>query len=171
MVERGALDVIAHQVVGLLLEYGRTELSAIHKILSRSCAYSIGIQKLKKIALQLHDEGLIYCDDVSENDANLKATSRAREYYFSNLSTIPKERRFLLRDLSSNRPIASLGEEFVSNLDEGTSFLSKGQPWRVIDITETEIIAEPSFATDIAIPEWAGRISRLILRLHRTSED
>ncbi|HIH22339.1 TPA: DEAD/DEAH box helicase [Candidatus Micrarchaeota archaeon] len=156
LIERGALDVIAHQVVGLLLEYGRTELSAIHKLFSRSAAYSIGIQKLKKISLQLHDEGLIYCDDVSENDANLKATPRAREYYFSNLSTIPKERRFLLRDLSSNRPIASLGEEFVSNLDEGTSFLSKGQPWRVIDITETEIIAEPSFATDIAIPEWAG---------------
>lgn len=154
-VERAAFDVIAHQVVGLLLDFGRMELSKVHQILSRSYAYGINFEKLRKIVLQLHSEGIIYYDEHSKG-ATLKLKQRAREYYYQNLSTIPKQKRFAMRDIASNKIIASLDEEFVANLESGASFLSKGQPWIVIDINEKEVLAEPSYATDIAIPEWTG---------------
>ncbi len=153
--ERGALDVIAHQLVGLCLDLGRMELSKAHSILSRSHAYGIDYDKLRMVALQLYSEGLIYYDEAGEK-VQIKARPRARVYYSSFLSTIPKTKRFLMKDISSNRVISSLDEEFVVNLDSGASFLSHGLPWRVVDITESEVLAEPTGGTDIMVPSWTG---------------
>lgn len=157
-VEKGALDVIAHQLVGLGFDRGRTSLKDAHAIFSRSYAYSISLQKLRRVALQLYSEGLIFYDEDGNNanNAMIKNTNRAREYYYTNLTTIPKEKRYLLREVSSNKVIASLDERFVLNLETGASFLSKGQPWCVFDITESEVLAGPSAALDIVIPSWAG---------------
>ncbi len=153
--ERGALDVIAHQLVGLCLDLGRLELERAHSILSRSHAYGISYDKLRMVALQLYSEGLIYYDEVGDS-VQIKARPRARVYYSSFLSTIPKTKRFLMKDISSNRVISSLDEEFVVNLDAGASFLSHGLPWRVVDITESEVLAEPTGGTDIMVPSWTG---------------
>jgi ATP-dependent Lhr-like helicase len=153
--ERGALDVIAHQVVGLLLDFGKMDLEKVHQIFSRSYAYAIDYEKLRKVALQLYSEGIIYFDEV-ETKAFVKAAYRAREYYSSHLSTIPKAKRFLLREIASNKIISNLDEEFVVNLEVGSSFLSQGKPWRIIDITEKEVLAEPTFGTDIIVPSWVG---------------
>lgn len=156
-VERGALDVIAHQLAGLCLDFGLMELKDAHEILSRSYAYGISLQKLKKVALQLYSEGIIFFDeDEKSGTVSIRGTPKAREYYYTNLSTIAKEKRYLMREVSANRIIASLDEAFVMNLDFGASFLAKGQPWRVIDITEKEVIVEPSSANEVAIPDWTG---------------
>lgn len=158
VVEKGALDVIAHQLIGLCFDNGGITLKQSHEILSKSYAYGISFQKLRRIALQLHSEGLIYYDERTDDvtDANIKNRTAAREYYYSNLTTIPKEKRYLLREVSSNKVIANLDEKFVLNLENNASFLSKGQPWMVIDITDEEVLAEPSSALDIVIPSWAG---------------
>ncbi len=153
---KGALDVIAHQLAGIVLDFYGIELSEAHKILSRSGAYGISYNKLRKVALQLYGEGILFYDEIDEKRIRLRATRRTREYYFSNLSTIPKVKRYLLKDVTSNRAIASLDEKFVMNLEVGADFLSKGQTWQVADITEDEILASPSAGLDIAIPSWTG---------------
>ncbi len=156
-VEKGALDVIAHQLVGLMLDFWGIELADAHKILGRSGAYGISYEKLRKIALQLYGEGIIFYDEYEDGRRiKIKPKKRAREYYFSNLSTIPKVKRYLLRDVSSNRPIASLDEDFVMNLGDGAEFLSKGQAWQVVDITDDEVLASPGSGLDIAVPSWTG---------------
>jgi ATP-dependent Lhr-like helicase len=156
-VEKGSLDVIAHQLVGLALDFWGLELSDAHRILSRSGVYGISYEKLRKIALQLYSEGILFYDESDDGKRiKIKPKRRARDYYFSNLSTIPRVKRYLLKDVSSNRPIASLDEEFVINLDEGAEFLSKGQVWQVADITDEEVLASPGGGFDIAIPSWTG---------------
>jgi ATP-dependent Lhr-like helicase len=135
---------------------GRLELRKAHEILSRSYAYGISYDQLRRVALQLYGESLVYYDERPDGDVSIRIRPRAREYYYSNLSTIPKEKRYSLREISSNSIIASLDEGFVANLEPGASFLAKGQPWQVIDISEKEVLAQPSFASDIAIPEWTG---------------
>ena len=155
VVERSALDVVAHQLVGLCLDFGRMPLSRAHSILSRSYAYGITYDKLRMVALQLYGEGILYYDEHGD-DIFIKTKPRGRTYYTSFLSTIPKVKRFAMRDIASNSIISSLDEEFVVNLEGGTSFYSKGLPWRVVDITEKEVLAEPSSANDIAVPSWAG---------------
>ncbi len=153
--ERGALDVIAHQVVGVCLDSGRVELKHVHQLLSRSYAYGIDYDKLRMVALQLYSEGLIYYDE-SGDTVFIRARPRARQYYSSFLSTIPKTKRFLMKDISSNRVISSLDEEFVVNLEPGACFLSRGMPWQVIDITDSEVLAQPSGGSDIMVPSWTG---------------
>ncbi len=155
LVERGAYDVIAHQIVGILLDFGRTELSKIHQILSRSYAYGISYEELRKIALQLHSEDIVFYDE-HERGVSIRAKRRAREYYYTFLSTIPKTKRFFMKDISSNRVISSLDEEFVVNLEPGTSFLSQGKPWSVVDITDDAVLAEPSGGSQIMVPSWSG---------------
>jgi ATP-dependent Lhr-like helicase len=156
-VEKGALDVIAHQLVGLCFDKGKVTLKDAHSILSRSYAYAISFSKLKLIALQLYSEGLIFYDEIEDgNNANIKNTRRAREYYYSNLTTIPKEKCYLLRDTVSNKVIAQLDERFVLNLEQNATFLSKGQPWTVVDITEDEVLAQPASAFDVIVPAWIG---------------
>jgi len=154
-VERGALDVIAHQVVGVLLDFGRMELAKVHELLSRSYAYGIDYEQLRKVALQLYGEGLVYYDEHG-HEVFIRAKPRARQYYSAFLSTIPKTKRFLMKDISANRVISSLDEEFVVNLEPGSSFLSHGMPWRVVDITDREVLAEPTSGTDIMVPSWSG---------------
>ena len=154
-VEKGALDVIAHQVVGMLLENGRMDLWHIHSILSRSYAYGISFEKLKKIALQLLSERLVFYDEEGGR-ISLRATRRARHYYYTFLSTIPKEKKFALIDMSSRKPIASLDEEFVVNLEVGDCFLAQGKPWRVVDIGQEEVVAERWVEQEVMIPSWTG---------------
>jgi ATP-dependent Lhr-like helicase len=153
--ERGALDVIAHQVVGLCMDFGRMELSKVHSILSRSYAYGIDYEKLRKVALQLFSEGILHYEEEPK-DVMIRVRPRAREYYYTFLSTIPKTKRFLMKDIVGNRIISSLDEEFVVNLEPGSSFLSHGLPWRIVDITDKEVLAEPSGGTDIMVPSWTG---------------
>jgi ATP-dependent Lhr-like helicase len=153
--ERGALDVIGHQTVGILLDFGKSPLTRIHEILSRSYAYGIDYEKLRMVALQLYSEGLIYYDEQGK-EVFVKAKPRARIYYASFLSTIPKTKRFLMKDISSNRIVSSLDEDFVVSLEPGSSFLSRGIPYRVIDISDKEILAEPTSGTDIMVPSWTG---------------
>ncbi|MEM2908686.1 MAG: DEAD/DEAH box helicase [Candidatus Bilamarchaeaceae archaeon] len=152
IIEKGALDVIAHQLVGILLERYTTRIEDIHKILSRSAAYGISLEKLRAIVLQLYAEGLLFIN----KDEALRARRRARKYYYSYLSTIPKTKRFLLRDSSSNRAIASLDEDFVASLNIGDEFLAKGQVWEVLDVTDEEVLATPGSGLDITVPSWVG---------------
>ncbi|MBD3210454.1 DEAD/DEAH box helicase [Candidatus Micrarchaeota archaeon] len=153
--ERGALDVIAHQLVGLCMDFGRMPLSRTHKILSRSYAYSISYEQLRKVALQLYSEGILYYDETPDN-IFIKLKSRARQYYYTFLSTIPRTKRFLMKDISSNKVISSLDEEFVVNLETGASFLSQGMPWHVVDITGDAVLAESTSGSDIMVPSWTG---------------
>ncbi len=153
--ERGALDVIAHQLVGLCLDFGRMDLARAHNILSRSYAYGIDYEKLRKVALQLYGEGILFYDEY-EKGVSVKAKKRGREYYYTFLSTIPKTKRFVMKDLSTNKRISLLDEEFVVNLDIGASFLSQGRPWTAVDITEDTVLAEPTSGSEIMIPSWTG---------------
>ncbi|MBN1169480.1 DEAD/DEAH box helicase [Candidatus Micrarchaeota archaeon] len=154
-VEKGAMDVVAHQLVGILLDRGRITLADAHNILSRSYAYGLSYDKLRMVALQLYGESILYYDET-EKDIHLKAKPRAREYYYTFLSTIPKTKRFFMKDISSNKIISLLDEEFVVNLETGSSFLSQGKPWTVVDITQDAVLAEPVAASEIMVPSWTG---------------
>lgn len=166
--ERRAYDVIAHEVIGYLLEYWKSDLEEIHKAFSRSYAYGISFEELRRIALQLYSEGFVYYDEYESGKITIKPRKKARLYYFGHLSTIPKSKRFKLRNIVSNRIIASLDENFVMSLEDGTSFLAKGSPWVVEDVTEDEVLASPSSATEISIPAWQGEDIPISFRVART---
>lgn len=150
-VVRGAMDVAAHQFVGLLLEHGRMNIDDAYKILNRAHAFALKPDEFHRVVKQLERERLIFL-----NPDNAAAARRAgREYYFYNLTTIPKEKKYLLRDSSTNKVVASLDERFVANLAPGEFFSCKGKVWKMVELSH-ELLAEPASSVDFVIPDWAG---------------
>ena len=150
-VVRGAMDVAAHQFVGLLLDNGRMNVDDAYRILSRAYAFALKPEEFERVVKQLGRERLIFLNP--DNTAAIRQAGR--EYYFYNLTTIPKEKKFALRDSSTNRIVASLDERFVATLTPGEFFSSKGKVWRMIELS-SELLAEPASSADFIIPDWVG---------------
>ncbi len=147
------LDVLAHQLVGLSLDLGRVKLDEAFNLFKQSWPYrNLDWQEYMSVLRQLEEERLIWLDDDT-----YKARRGAYSYYFSNLSTIPDEKKYWVVDRTSGKTVAGLDETFVSdNLYPGVVFITKGAPWRVVDITDREVLVEPTFDYTAGIPDWVG---------------
>jgi len=77
-------------------------------------------------------------------------------YFYENISMIPDEKTFLLKDISKNAIVGTLDESFVaSNIELGGVVTLQGKAWRVIDLEEETVLAQP--VADLGmIPDWSG---------------
>ncbi len=152
------LDVLAHQLVGYILERGGASLHDFLKMIRRSWPYKdLSAEKLVEVSEFLEKIGKIrlYIND------ELKARSRSSltiSYYYENLSTIPETKFYNAIDAVSNRRIGMLDEEYTrSALNENALIILAGRVWRVVDIDpENErILLEPVEEIGDA-PIWFG---------------
>jgi ATP-dependent Lhr-like helicase len=89
----------------------------------------------------------------------LRRRKNAWLYYYQNLSTIPDVKNYKIIDVVTNKPVGTLDAEFIAlNGRPGTSFVVKGQAWRIIDVREKSIIVEPEENIRAAIPAWEGEL-------------
>ncbi len=148
-----ALDVLAHQLAGLVMDWGRISVGRAHAIVKRSGPYEgISIEELREVARQLRSQRCIWLGEADD----LGKGSETIGYYFSNLSTIPKEKKIPVRNAATNRLVSNLDEAFALTLERGGAFITKGVPWKVLDANEEEIVVEPSGSFESAIPDWVG---------------
>ena len=147
------LDVLAHQLVGLSLDNGRVPLDFAFNLVRKAYPYrNLDFEEFLSVLRQLSEERLVWLDSET-----YKARRQAYKYYFSNLSTIPDEKKMWVVNRLTGRAVASLDDTFVSdNLYPGVVFITRGMPWRVIDITDKEVVVEPSNDYTAAIPDWVG---------------
>jgi len=153
--ERDAYDVLAHQLAGLVLEYGSISLDKAYQIVSRAYPYSqLSFSKLVRVA-----EFLDRTRIARLRDGVLHRGSRTIEYYYEAASTIPDVERVEVVDLSSQRRVGSLDSGFVaSGLSEGAPFVLGGRLWRVAraSIEEGKVYVYPSDDLQAAVPAWSG---------------
>ena len=94
---------------------------------------------------------------VFEDDDGFKRSKKGMNYFYENISMIPDEKTYIIRDISTRGIIGTLDESFVTTFaDEPYAmFIAKGHTWRVIEIREDEILVER--AKDIgSVPSWVG---------------
>jgi ATP-dependent Lhr-like helicase len=151
--EKNALDVVAHQLAGMVLDYGSIEVEKAKEIINRAYPFkSLNKGEIENVAKQLHSEGNLWF-----YEGVIKKNSRTLLYYYYNLSTIPSERKFFVKNIINNSNMSTLDENFVANyLELNSVFITKGVPWSVVDITEKEVLVEPSQDISAAIPDWVG---------------
>jgi ATP-dependent Lhr-like helicase len=153
----GALDVLAHQIAGVLMDSkGSLELSQAKSIIKRAYPYrGLEDDPLDKVIEFMRKMGYL----KRENDM-LYRTSRTRLYYFENLSMIPDERRYLVVDLTSQQNVGILGEEFmITKARIGLNFIVKGRVWQIKQITDDgKVYVLPINDPTAAIPGWDGQI-------------
>ena len=157
LIHENALDVLAHQIAGILMDKRNCGVEEILEILHRSYPYR-NLQKTK--LLEVAD----YLDRLREvriEGETLKKTGRTRDYYYRNLSMIPDERRYPIVDVLSDGRIGTLGDEFMAlRARLGLNFICRGKVWRIIQIEdETGIVyVVPSEDPFAAIPGWDGEM-------------
>lgn len=156
-VHEGALDVLAHQLVGLSLDKGSVGIDEALALVRQTYPYrNISRGELVKVLEQLDREGLVRL--LGEKFERNKAGWR---YYFSNLSMIPDVRRYTVDDLASRRSVGTLDEEFiVAHGEPGVSFICKGETWQVVEVDAERgrVLVEPVDDPLGAIPAWEGEL-------------
>ncbi|HEV2120252.1 MAG TPA: DEAD/DEAH box helicase [Candidatus Bathyarchaeia archaeon] len=156
-IHRGALDVLAHQIAGMLMDSeGSRELSELKSVIKRAYPY----QSLEDGPIDQVVEFMRKMGYLKREGATLYRTSRTRFYYFENLSMIPDERRYLVVDLTSQQNVGILGEEFMLTTARiGLNFIIKGRVWQIKQITDDgKVYVLPIDDPTAAIPGWDGQI-------------
>jgi len=157
LIHESALDVLAHQIVGLVMDKKQVTVDEALQILRRACPYrNLTKEKFLDVAKYLHTLRTVWL----EGDT-LKSSRRTREYYHQNLSMIPDERRYPVVDVISDRTIGTVGDEFMAlRARLGLNIILRGKVWRIVQIEDETgtvhvVPAEDPFA---ALPGWDGEI-------------
>jgi len=148
-----ALDVLAHQICGLLLTKGKLTRKAIFNMVRKAYPYrNLSYELFESVVDFMITERQIAADDVF-----LKPIRKTREFYFENISTIPDTKQYDVYHLSTKKKIGVLDEEFVlKNIDVGTDFIMFGRAWRVINFEEEKIYVEESSDENAIVAKWVG---------------
>ncbi|MFH0836145.1 MAG: DEAD/DEAH box helicase [Candidatus Micrarchaeota archaeon] len=150
---KNSLDALAQAVVGLALNRQKLNLAEAHRVLTSSPAYSeLDLQTLFSVCKQLESSKLLYFDG-----SNIAPAGASKMYYYENLSMIPDRKRFFVKDASTRKNVGSLDDSFVSEyLHSGVVFITRGKAWRVLSVTDEEVVVEPSSDTTAGVPDWVG---------------
>jgi len=157
VIHHRALDVLAHQIAGLLLDSeGSVPLARITQVLRRAFPYT----QLEDVELEKVVDFMRKMGYLKRDDQTLYRTSRTRIYYYENLSMIPDERRYQVVDLTNQQSVGILGEEFMLTMAHvGLNFIVKGRVWQMKQITDDgKVYVLPINDPTAAIPGWDGQI-------------
>lgn len=159
LIHENALDVLAHQVAGVLMDRGSIAVEELLSILQRAYPY----RRLDKKTLLNVIRFLASLNQLKFNEEEkvLKRTRKTREYYYGNLSMIPDERRYPIINVLSDRRIGTLGDEFMAlRARIGLNIIVRGKVWRIVQIEEETgtVYVVPSEDPFAAIPGWDGEM-------------
>lgn len=155
-----SLDVLGHQIVGLSLEEYKIPLDRAYKIIKRAYPFrSLKREEFRKVAELMQKLGYVWVGSKFDDYVPLRRRKNAWLYYYQNLSTIPDVKNYRIIDVVTNKPVGTLDAEFIAlHGRPGVSFVVKGQAWRILDVREKSILAEPEENIRAAIPAWEGEL-------------
>ena len=156
-IRRNPLDVLAHQITGLVLEYDEISLDEATNILSRAyCFKELNTWLVERVAEFLRGIGVVRID---ENDGRkiLRRGRRAKQYYYS-VTMIVDTKNYDVVDVLSNRVIGELDERFVAKeISPNSAIVLGGSIWRVLEIEGGKIYVESMDTIEGLVPKWIGQ--------------
>jgi ATP-dependent Lhr-like helicase len=157
-VHENALDVLAHQIVGLILDTKNITVEEAYDTVRRAYPFrNIEPKVFHDVIKQLQQQRIIRFSNEVLSGKYLNT----RRYYYENLSVIPDIKKYTVFDFSLKRRIGTLDQEFVvKRCQSGTEFIMHGNTWRVISVDDEKMTVEVEAAASSlnAIPSWEGEI-------------
>ena len=151
-IRENPLSVLANQIVAMTLTEGRVEKNWAFSTIKRSYPFRNLTRKDFDEVLDLLAEIHIIWNDES---VFRKKTTGMRHFY-DNISMIPDEKTYKVRDVSSRGVIGTLDESFVATFAEPyATFVTRGRTWRVVEVLEDEVIVEQIREIGTT-PSWVG---------------
>jgi ATP-dependent Lhr-like helicase len=158
-IHENALDVLAHQVAGFLMDKESISLDELLAVIRRAYPYRhLAKETLLKVVHFLANLNQLKIDG---EEKVLRKTRRTRGYYYENLSMIPDERRYPIVNILMDRRIGTLGDEFMAlKARVGLNIIVRGKVWRIVQIEEETgtVYVVPSEDPFAAIPGWDGEM-------------
>ncbi|MCA2003898.1 MAG: DEAD/DEAH box helicase [Candidatus Nitrosotenuis sp.] len=153
----GSLDVLAHHLVGIVMQMGEVTVDFALDIIKNSYMFrNITLEDLVDV-LDLLDSNFLISFDREK--MSFKKSSKCYRYYFENLSTIPDILKFRVFDTITKKIIGSLDQRFVGDHGEpGNIFVLRGMQWKIINVDESaqKVNVEPIRAGGTTVPYWEG---------------
>ncbi len=157
-IHHGSLDVVANQIAGLVMDMGEIPAREAYEIVSRAYPFQgLGEAEFKSVVRELAGNRIVWLDEEADQ---LEKRQGSWQYFYQNLSMIPDEETYAVRDLAGGRDVGSLDERFVVNFAEtGATFVQQGELWRIVELDEEEARVEVSPVEDPGgeIPSWVGQ--------------
>jgi len=156
-IHHGSLDVVANQVVGLVMDFGELSARRAYDVVTRAYPFrNLGESQFKDVVREVSQNRLVWLD---EDEDQLSKRGGTWEYYYSNLSMIPDEETYAVQDMAGGGQIGTLDERFVKNVAEpGVTFIQRGDMWRIVEVDEEDgaVNATPVEDPGGEIPSWIG---------------
>ncbi len=164
-----ALDVLATQIVGVLMDEYEASDSRIYSIVKRAYPYrNLDRKDFDEMLKFLEQLRLVWLNPIPNGMPNddrrssmclVRRSRKAFTYYFENLSTIPDTRQYRVVSIIQGEPIGSLDEAFVAEHGEpGERFVCSGRAWKIIQVDSGKVIVEPVEDIESAVPAWEGEL-------------
>ena len=156
-VHHGALDVLAHHLVGMTLQLGTVSVGLALDTARRAYPFrGLTHDDLLRTLGMLESASLISLDRKSMSFRRLARTLR---YHYENLSTIPDVLKFRVIDTATNSFVGTLDQRFVGDHGErGNIFVLRGLHWRILNVDEKDlrVNVEPNRSGGMTAPYWEG---------------
>ncbi len=151
--EESPLDVLAHQVAGILMDWGEVEVEEAYETFKRAFPYfNLSFEDFLDVVEQLESERFLRRDGK-----RIRKTRWTWKYYYTNLSMIPDQEKYFVVDVATKKNVATLDEDFVAEyIEVGTTFVVRGRVWRVLAVEGRDILVEEFPLSAGAIPAWIG---------------
>jgi len=149
--ETNPLDVVAHEVVGMVLE-GITSLDEILDIFRKSPFFrSLSLEDLKEVVEQLEAEKILVA-----KEGKLRLGRRSWRYYFTTNMIPDSNRSYIVVEVETGMKLGNLDNQFVTGLEEDSIFVLGGRLWKVISIEEGKVFVSRAEPKKGILPSWFG---------------
>ncbi|KXB05989.1 hypothetical protein AKJ52_02710, partial [candidate division MSBL1 archaeon SCGC-AAA382C18] len=154
------LDVLAHEIVGMLVSAKDWQVEDAHQIITRAYPFSnLEMDEMIEVLkfLEDMDNRLAWLRDDEEIFSRPSKGNRVFDYYFGNLSMIPEMKQYVVVDDSEDEAVGVLDEPFVAEYGEpGAKFVMSGSIWRIVQVFKNKVFVKPTKDPVGAVPSWVG---------------
>ncbi|ADJ15265.1 DEAD/DEAH box helicase [Halalkalicoccus jeotgali] len=157
-IHTGSLDTLANQISGLVMGHGEIGARKAYEIVTHASPFAeLPEETFREVVRELSNNRIIWLDEESDS---LEKSGGTWQYVYANLSMIPDEATFEVRDVASGRGVGTLDERFVTTFAEpGATFIQRGEMWRIVEIEDEEekVRVSPVENPTGEIPSWVGQ--------------
>lgn len=151
-IPKNPLSVLANQLISTVHTEKKIDSEIFFKVVKRAYPF----RDLKKDTYEKLLEELAEIRVIWKEDKEIGKRRASLNYFYDNISMIPDEKTYLLRDISKDAVIGTLDESFVaSNVEKGEVITLQGKAWRIVDLEKEEVLVE-QVGNLGKIPDWTG---------------
>ncbi|MCQ2055852.1 MAG: DEAD/DEAH box helicase [archaeon] len=146
------LTVVANQLVAMTMRGSITRDQAYTTFRRTHIFRNLDRKEMDNVVEQLKSIKMVF-----EDKNGFRRSKKGMKYFYSNISMIPDERTYTVRNIVTRRVIGTLDESFVAAFinDCNSMFIMRGHTWRVIEVHDCELLVGE--AKEIgSVPSWTG---------------